>query len=105
MTRRRVLSCAVRLLDLGFFRVGSEQYAEENGTFGLATIRREHVTVSRDGVITFDYTAKSSKHRAAAGGGRRRLRGRHGDEAPARAAARSCSPGGRAARRTAAGST
>ncbi|MCW2779239.1 MAG: topoisomerase, partial [Frankiales bacterium] len=63
MTRRRVLSCAVRLLDLGFFRVGSEQYAEENGTFGLATLRREHVTVSRGGVITFDYTAKSSKHR------------------------------------------
>ena len=63
MSRRRVLSCAVRLLDLGFFRVGSEQYAEENGTFGLATIRREHVTVSRAGVITFDYTAKSGKHR------------------------------------------
>ncbi|MCW2607180.1 MAG: topoisomerase [Frankiales bacterium] len=63
MTRRRVLSCAVRLLDLGFFRVGSEQYAEENGTFGLATIRKEHVTVSRSGVITFEYTAKSSKHR------------------------------------------
>ncbi len=63
MTRRRVLSCAVRLLDLGFFRVGSEQYAEENGTFGLATIRKEHVTVSRGGVITFDYTAKSGKHR------------------------------------------
>jgi DNA topoisomerase-1 len=63
MTRRRVLSCAVRLLDLGFFRVGSEQYAEENQTYGLATIRKEHVTVSRTGVITFDYTAKSGKHR------------------------------------------
>ncbi len=63
MSRRRVLSCAVRLLDLGFFRVGSEQYAEENGTYGLATIRKEHVTVSRSGVITFDYTAKSGKHR------------------------------------------
>jgi DNA topoisomerase IB len=63
MTRRRVLSCAVRLLDLGFFRVGSEQYAEENQTYGLATIRKEHVTVSRKGVITFDYIAKSGKHR------------------------------------------
>jgi DNA topoisomerase-1 len=63
MTRRRVLSCAVRLLDLGFFRVGSEQYAEENHTYGLATIRKEHVTVSRKGVITFDYIAKSGKHR------------------------------------------
>ena len=65
-TRRRVLACAVRLLDLGFFRVGSEQYAEENQTYGLATIRREHVTVGRDGVITFDYTAKSGKHRVQA---------------------------------------
>ena len=63
LSRRRVLSCAVRLLDLGFFRVGSEQYAEENHTYGLATIRREHVTVSRGGVITFDYMAKGSKHR------------------------------------------
>lgn len=63
MTRRRVLSCAMRLLDLGFFRVGSEQYAEENGTFGLATLRKEHVGVSRAGVITFEYTAKSGKRR------------------------------------------
>jgi DNA topoisomerase I len=62
-TRRRVLSCAVRLLDLGFFRVGSEQYAEENHTYGLATIRRDHVRVSRTGTVTFDYTAKSGKHR------------------------------------------
>ena len=63
LTRRRVLACAVRLLDLGFFRVGSEQYAEANQTYGLATIRREHVTVSRGGVLTFDFTAKSGKHR------------------------------------------
>ena len=66
LTRRRVLGCAVRLLDLGFFRVGSEQYAEENQTYGLATIRKEHVTVSRGGVITFDYIAKSGKHRVQA---------------------------------------
>ncbi len=66
LTRERVLGCAVRLLDLGFFRVGSEQYAEQNQTYGLATIRKEHVTVSRGGVITFDYTAKSGKHRVQA---------------------------------------
>ena len=63
MPRERVLATAVRLLDLGFFRIGSEQYAKANETYGLATIRREHVTVSRDDVITFDYTAKSGKHR------------------------------------------
>jgi DNA topoisomerase IB len=36
----------MRLIDLGFFRPGGEEYAEENGTFGLATIRKEHVTLS-----------------------------------------------------------
>jgi DNA topoisomerase-1 len=61
-TQDRVLATAFRLLDLGFFRVGSEEYAEENNTYGLATIRREHVTVHRD-TVTFDYTAKGNKHR------------------------------------------
>jgi DNA topoisomerase IB len=61
LTRERVLACAVRLLDLGFFRIGGEQYAEENQTYGLATMRKEHVRVSK-GVLTFDYTAKSGKH-------------------------------------------
>ncbi|MCW2544989.1 MAG: topoisomerase [Frankiales bacterium] len=62
LTRHRVLSCAVRLLDLGFFRIGSEQYASKNQTFGLATMRKEHVSV-RDGAVTFDYIAKSGKQR------------------------------------------
>lgn len=61
--RERVLSCAVRLLDLGFFRIGSEQYTARNETFGLATMRKEHVTVGRDGVVRFDYTAKGGKRR------------------------------------------
>jgi DNA topoisomerase IB len=47
LTRDRVLAATVRLLDLGFFRVGGERYAEDNGTYGLATLRREHVTFSR----------------------------------------------------------
>ena len=62
MTRERVLAAAFRLLDLGFFRVGGESYAEENGTYGLATMRREHVTVRGD-LVVFDYPAKSGKHR------------------------------------------
>ena len=62
LTRERVLACAARLLDLGFFRIGGEQYAAENETYGLATMRKEHVHVSRAGVLTFDYTAKSGKH-------------------------------------------
>jgi DNA topoisomerase IB len=62
LTKQRVLAAAFRLLDLGFFRVGGESYAEANGTFGLATMRRKHVTVSGD-MVVFDYTAKSGKHR------------------------------------------
>jgi DNA topoisomerase IB len=61
LPRERVLACAVRLLDLGFFRIGGEQYAEENQTYGLATMHKEHVHVARDGTLTFDYTAKSGK--------------------------------------------
>jgi len=62
LSRSRVLAAAVRLIDLGFFRPGGEEYAAENGTFGLATIRKQHVTCHR-GEITFEYTGKSSKHR------------------------------------------
>jgi DNA topoisomerase IB len=62
LTRERVLACATRLLDLGFFRIGTEGYAEQNQTYGLATIRKEHVTVRGD-VVEFDYVAKSGKQR------------------------------------------
>ncbi|HET8565608.1 MAG TPA: DNA topoisomerase IB [Solirubrobacterales bacterium] len=62
MPRERALACAVRLLDLGFFRIGSEAYAEENESFGLATVRREHVTVTRAEVV-FDFPAKSGQRR------------------------------------------
>jgi DNA topoisomerase I len=64
LTRDRVLACTFRLLDLGFFRVGGEDYAEENGTFGLSTLRREHVRVGTGGRMTFDYVAKSGVRRS-----------------------------------------
>ncbi len=56
-----VLACAVRLLDVGLFRVGSETYAK-NGSYGLATLRREHARVSGRR-IHFDFTAKSGVRR------------------------------------------
>ena len=62
MGRERVLACAARLLDLGFFRIGTEGYAEQNDSFGLATMQKRHVALD-DGVITFDYKAKSGKRR------------------------------------------
>jgi DNA topoisomerase I len=60
LVRERVLACSVRLLDLGFFRIGSERYAAENETYGLATLRKRHVRIER-GVAVFDYTAKGAK--------------------------------------------
>jgi DNA topoisomerase IB len=63
LTRERVLACAIRLLDLGFFRIGGEEYVEQNGSYGLATLCREHVTLHADDSVTFDYPAKSGKRR------------------------------------------
>ena len=54
----RVLACAVRLLDVGFFRVGSRVYARDNESYGLSTLLREHVEAVRGDEVTFDYTAK-----------------------------------------------
>lgn len=65
LDRDRVLAVAVRLLDRGFFRIGSEEYAAENASYGLATMRREHV-VQRGDTIVFDFPAKSGKRRVQA---------------------------------------
>jgi DNA topoisomerase IB len=59
LTRRRVLAAAVRLLDRGFLRIGGESYAEDNDSYGLATMRKEHVTVDKNDAINFDFTGKS----------------------------------------------
>ncbi|MEA2686289.1 MAG: topoisomerase, partial [Actinomycetota bacterium] len=61
--RDRVLACSARLLDLGFYRIGTERYAEENQTYGLATIQKRHVKLAPDGVLVFDYVAKGGKRR------------------------------------------
>jgi DNA topoisomerase I len=62
LPRERVLACAVRLLDRGFFRIGSEEYTDQNGSFGLATLRKEHVRIDGD-EVWFDYLAKGGKRR------------------------------------------
>jgi DNA topoisomerase IB len=64
MGRDRVLACAVRLLELGLFRVGGEPYVEENGSYGLATLRKGHVqAVGPD--LRFDYPGKGGQRRVA----------------------------------------
>ncbi|MFF3501271.1 DNA topoisomerase IB [Streptomyces sp. NPDC003247] len=55
--RARVTACAVRLLDLGFFRIGSDRHTEVSETYGLTTMLREHVTCGR-GELAFHFPAK-----------------------------------------------
>ena len=60
MPRERALACAARLLDRGLFRIGSESYAERNGSFGLATLRKDQTVVRRD-AVAFDFVGKAGK--------------------------------------------
>ena len=49
----------------GFFRIGGETYAEQNGSYGLATITRDQVSLDGD-LVVFEYTAKSGQERYVA---------------------------------------
>ena len=62
LERDRVLALALQLLDLGYFRAGGEQYAEENNSFGIATLLCEHVSLQRQ-AVEFDFPAKSGVRR------------------------------------------
>ena len=61
--RERVLAAAMRILDQGVIRTGGEEYAQENGTHGLATLLREHVTV-RAGELMLRYPGKGGIQRS-----------------------------------------
>ena len=58
LTERRVIAGTLRMLDLGVFRTGGEEYAERNGSHGVTTLLLDHVQVSGD-KIGVDYPAKS----------------------------------------------
>jgi DNA topoisomerase I len=62
LDRERVVSGAVRLIDLGLFRIGGERYAELDHHYGIATLEKRHITVGRN-AVTFDYLAKEGKRR------------------------------------------
>lgn len=57
----RVLACAVRLLDVGLFRIGSEVYELEDHHLGLATLAKENASI-RDREVVFDYVGKAGVH-------------------------------------------
>jgi DNA topoisomerase I len=62
LDQARVLACAIRLLDVGLFRIGSEQYADDEGGVGLATVPKESVAV-HDSELVFDYLGKGGVRR------------------------------------------
>jgi DNA topoisomerase IB len=62
LPKERVMAVAVRLLDRTTFRIGSEAYADANGSFGLATIRKSDVTIDGPRLI-FDYVGKGGARR------------------------------------------
>jgi len=67
MSREKVLACMVRLIDIAYFRPGSDRYVRENESYGLTTMRSRHLTIDGDELI-FDYSGKSGKqqHRVVA---------------------------------------
>jgi len=58
MPLERACAAAVRLLDLGYFRIGNDVYADENGSFGLTTLERRHVRRRQDRLV-FAFVGKS----------------------------------------------
>jgi DNA topoisomerase I len=60
LTERRVISTVIWLLGKTYIRVGNEEYAEENQSYGLTTMRNKHVDVSGD-TIKFEFKGKSGK--------------------------------------------
>jgi DNA topoisomerase I len=58
--RQKVLACIVRLMDEAYFRVGNEQYAKENQSYGITTLHRKHISVEGDSVH-FDFMGKSGQ--------------------------------------------
>jgi len=61
MPKRKVLAAIVKLLETTYIRVGNEEYAAENGSFGLTTLRNQHVEIL-GGILKFKFRGKSRQH-------------------------------------------
>jgi DNA topoisomerase-1 len=62
LDREKVMACILRILSTCFLRPGSQVYAAENGSYGIATLRNRHVSVKGD-VVRYDFPGKSGKRR------------------------------------------
>jgi DNA topoisomerase-1 len=60
LPREKVLAAAVRLLEITLIRVGNDEYAKANKTFGLTTLRKRHVKLNGAGAV-FEFRGKSGK--------------------------------------------
>ena len=60
LPREKVLAAAVRLLEITLIRVGNDEYAKANKSFGLTTLRKRHVTLNGAGAV-FEFRGKSGK--------------------------------------------
>lgn len=58
--KQKVLACIVKLIDEAYFRVGNEQYARDNQSYGITTLRSKHTDVTNT-TVTFDFVGKSGK--------------------------------------------
>ena len=60
LSKEKVLACIIKLIDDAYFRVGNEQYAKENGHYGITTLRSKHANITTT-TVTFDFVGKSGK--------------------------------------------
>ncbi len=73
LTHEKVVATVVRLLELTLIRVGNDEYAKHNKSYGLTTLRNRHVTIAGRTVV-FEFTGKSGVHRQLGLGDRRLAR-------------------------------
>lgn len=60
LDRRKVMATVVRLISRAFFRIGSERYAQENKTHGIATLKKRHLEIAGND-LEFTYRGKRRK--------------------------------------------
>lgn len=60
LTEEKVVACIVKLIDKQYFRVGNEQYAKQNQSYGITTLRSKHTEISSS-TVTFNFVGKSGK--------------------------------------------
>src|SRR5205814_5090352 len=58
--RNKILAAVVKLLEVSLIRVGNEEYAKENNSFGLTTLRNQHVEV-KGAKLQFEFRGKGGK--------------------------------------------